>query len=285
MEECCSFRSERRFLSEIRLFFAFCMGLLPFCSSPEGTSDAPPPAVIAHRGASALAPENTVPAVEAAWEKGADAVELDVRISADEELVVIHDRTTERTTEVKQQVAKTPFDSLKELDAGSWFAPKFANTRIPSLDSMMDHVPADKELLIEFKSGPESIPLLEDLLSEREAIPAFSIISFDPAVLIKAKERLPAIPTYWVLPRVHALTPVLRKGEKAGFDGLNMRKSNFMSGKRIPRIREKGLNLLAWTVNDIDRAVELKRLGVQGIVTDHPGKLRKAFEKMKQKDP
>ena len=118
------------------------------------------PLLIAHRGASALAPENTMAAFRLAVEAGADLVELDVRLSADGHPVVIHDAYLSRTTDGLGPVARTPLAALQRLDAGSWFAPRFAGERIPTLD----------EVLRWAQSCTPPIPLMVELKGGRRAL-------------------------------------------------------------------------------------------------------------------
>lgn len=262
------------------LFFA--STIFACSSSYEPMGHHPPPTLIAHRGASTVAPENTIPAVEAAWDLGADAVEVDVRISGDDRLVVIHDRNTARTTGAHLKVAKSSYEKLKTLDAGSWFDPSFSSARIPLLDEVLDHVPPDKQLLIEFKSGRGSISLLKEVLKQREVIPPFAIISFDRQVVAEAKKELPEIPSYWILSNASPIAPNIRKAKEVELNGLNVKHGNFSSGKRVDKVREEGLHLLSWTVNDPERARELKEMGVQGIITDEVKAVKVALEKEEQ---
>jgi glycerophosphoryl diester phosphodiesterase len=233
-----------------------------------------PPRLIAHRGASAIAPENTLPALQKAWEKGADAVEMDVRLSSDDRIVAIHDRTTGRTCDRDLRVPKTSYDSLRELDAGSWFDPAYEGTRIPLLDSLLDRVPFHKELVIEVKSGRKTIDRLERLLADRESIPRFSLISFDRRVLAKGKELFPKIPAYWVLRRITPLERTIRKGKETGVDGLNIHHGSIKGPEKVERLHEAGFFVLCWTVNDSAKARRLLEWGVDGIVTDEVEKLR-----------
>ncbi|MFB6257528.1 MAG: glycerophosphodiester phosphodiesterase family protein [Flavobacteriales bacterium] len=260
-------------------FFLILVTLMPACSDPYAPKgDRRPPLVVAHRGASAAAPENTIPAVEKAWELGADAVEVDVRVTKDDRIVAIHDRRTGRTTGVDRAVRKLPYDRLAEMDAGSWFGAEFKGTRIPLLDSLMDHIPPDKELFIEVKSGPRTVGLLEGMLAQREVIPRFSIISFDRRVLGKAKERMPLIPTYWVRPKISSLGKLIEKAQASHLNGLNLHQKNFKDGGKVDRIRKAGLHVLSWTVNDRERARELQDMGVGSITTDKPSVIQRALD-------
>ncbi len=267
----------RTVTASILLIIGLMMGTSCSDSSYKPEGHHAPPLLIAHRGASELAPENTIPAVEKAWELGADAVEVDVRLTKDDRIVAIHDRSTGRTSNRKMMVRKTTYDRLAELDAGAWFDPRFEGTRIPLLSEVMDHVPADKELVIEIKSEPRTVELFEAMLDDRRAIPAFSIISFDAEVVKEAKDRFPEIPVYWVIRRAGNLGQKLNRAKRMGINGLNIDHLNFSNGKRVERIRDKGLHVLCWTVNDTARAKKLHDMGVEGLTTDRPQKIREAL--------
>ena len=116
--------------------------------------------IIAHRGASHSAPENTVAAVELAWQRGADAVEFDVWLTADGRIVGLHDETTERTTGKNWTVGKKTFDELRSLDAGSWKGPAWAGEKIPSLAELLATIPEGKRVFIEIKDDVRLVPEL-----------------------------------------------------------------------------------------------------------------------------
>ena len=103
------------------------------------------PLVIAHRGGSVVAPENTLEAFRRAIDSGADAIELDVRLTKDGHLAVIHDRRVDRTTSGTGVIGRLTLAEIKELDAGSWFGPDFKSARVPTLDEVVDE--ADLEFL------------------------------------------------------------------------------------------------------------------------------------------
>lgn len=271
-------------MSNPRLFLALLLSLT-FLShscmenaSDRSKEDRKPPRLIAHRGASKAAPENTLPALDSAWKKGADAVEVDVRLTSDGHIVAIHDRTTTRTSDRKDTVSKTPYDSLARADAGTWFDPEFEGTRIPLLDTVFDHVPFHKELLVEIKSGPETIDQLRKLLSERTSIPAFSLISFDRKVVERAKERFPEIPVYWVVRGGGSWKKLIRKAQALELDGINAHHRSIDERQRVERVHDAGLHLLCWTVNDTVRAKDLQEMGIDGIVTDEVAKMRSVLK-------
>ena len=118
------------------------------------------PLIIAHRGESFNAPENTMAAINLAWERDAEAVEIDVQLSKDNELVVIHDMDTKRLTGIDKKVKDQTLAELKKLDVGSWKDITFKDERIPTLDEVLATVPTGKKLIVEIKSGPEMVLVL-----------------------------------------------------------------------------------------------------------------------------
>jgi len=116
--------------------------------------------IIAHRGASDSAPENTLAAVRGAWAEGADTLEVDVHLTRDGRLAVIHDPDTQRTTGIPRVVAETTLAELQQLDAGRWKDARFAGEQIPALDDVLAIIPPAKRVFIELKSGPEAIDAL-----------------------------------------------------------------------------------------------------------------------------
>jgi glycerophosphoryl diester phosphodiesterase len=119
---------------------------------------APAVEIVAHRGASAAAPENTVAAFRAAWKEGAHAIESDWRLSVDGQVVCMHDATVNRTTNGKGAVDKLSFAELRALDAGQWKGSAWQGERIPTLGEMLALVPRGKRTFIEVKSGPDLVP-------------------------------------------------------------------------------------------------------------------------------
>ena len=116
--------------------------------------------IIAHRGSSFLAPENTRAAAELAWREAADAVEGDFRLTADGQIVCIHDDTLKRTAGVDRRVSDLSLDELRRLDVGSWKGPQFAGQRTATLDEMLATVPRGKRFYVEVKCGAEIVPEL-----------------------------------------------------------------------------------------------------------------------------
>jgi len=252
------------------------------------TLGAAPVEIIAHRGASADAPENTVPAARLAWVQKADAVEIDIHLSKDGEIVVIHDDSTKKTAGKNAKVKDQTFSELQQLDAGSWKGDAWKNTRIPSLNEIIETVPDNKKLVIEIKCGPEVVPYLKAILA-RSALKTHQIviIGFNYETMTLVKKVMPHYQAYWLSsfkqdkktkkwsPGVNEL---IRKANAAGLDGLNLSHNGPMDAKFINKVKAAGLKILVWTVNDPSDAKRLVRDGIQGITTDIPGMLRQKLK-------
>lgn len=245
--------------------------------------------VIAHRGASHLAPENTLASVKLAWELGADTVEVDVRLTKDDRIVAIHDPTTLRTSGIDLEVAATNSSQLRELDVGSHKHADFAGETIPFLEEVLDTVPAGRRLFVEVKSGAEILPILNDTLTRSGKRSQISVIGFDLPTMKAAKEIMPDIPAHWLCDK-KVWTPLggsLPKTARAhGLDGLNVHWSG-ITWRFARAVRKAGLRLYAWTVDSGDEADRLHDLGVNGITTNRPGWLKKRTfaQHPQQEDP
>ena len=161
----------------------------------------PRPLSIAHRGFSACCPENTLAAFRGAIDTGAPMIELDVNLSKDRQLVVIHDETVDRTTNGSGAVNAFTLKQLSRLDAGSWFHPRFAGERIPALDEVLKQVAPRAHINIEIKSHQSTVPGLIgrieqrviNLVSARRVKKRVLISSFDQTVLKRIKQLDPAM--------------------------------------------------------------------------------------------
>ena len=241
--------------------------------------------VIAHRGASADAPENTVAAARLAWEQGADALELDVRLSLDGRPVVIHDPDTKRTTGSDLAVAGTHSWDLRRLDAGRLKGERFAGERIPFLHEMLRTVPPARQVFVEIKSGPETVPVIAGEIRRSGKLAQCVIISFNLDVCAEAKKALPDTPVLWL--RGTAMDPGTKKpvphdpawigtAREKGIDGLDLHWAG-ITPEFAEACARAGMPLYAWTVNDPAEARRLERLGVRGITTDVPARIRQAL--------
>jgi glycerophosphoryl diester phosphodiesterase len=232
------------------------------------------PLIIAHRGASASAPENTSAAFLAALDEGADMVEFDVRWSADGVPVVIHDPTLERTTDGSGEVSALALAGLRSLDAGSWFGPRFSRERVLTLPEALAILGSRLGLNIELCGDvppPAGFAARLLRLAEEARLPEPPLISsFDFALLeaVRAEHSRARIAPLFratdqgILRRALALRP----------DAVHPRR-HLVTPALMRRLRAEGTRVHAWTVNEAAEARRLLRLGVDGIFTDHPGRM------------
>jgi glycerophosphoryl diester phosphodiesterase len=237
--------------------------------------------VIAHRGASHDAPENTLAAVRLAWEQGADACEFDVHLTGDGRLVAIHDADTRRTAGPPGLVVgDSPLAALRTLDVGRWKGEAFAGERVPTLEEMLGTVPAGKRVFVEVKGGPAAVPELCRVLAGSGLDPGRTVvIAFDPAVVSAVKQARPDVPACWLLDlagRVPAapVADLIARAQELRADGLDVSARPGLDAAFAGAVRRAGLGLFVWTVNHPVEATRLVGLGVDGITTDRPAWLR-----------
>jgi glycerophosphoryl diester phosphodiesterase len=238
--------------------------------------------IIAHRGASHDFPENTVAAFQRAWQDGADAVEIDIYLTKDGKIAVIHDKTTKRTTGVALKIADSTLAELQQLDAGTWKGAAWKGERIPTLAQAIATVPSGKRLFIEIKCGPEVLPELGRVIKESGRPAAeLVLIGFNYETMQQAKEQFPQLTVYWVgaskkraKGKIPSIDELISEAKAAHLDGLDLSYHFVLDRAAIARVHQAGLKLFIWTVNDAHVAQALVALGVDGITTDRAGWLR-----------
>jgi glycerophosphoryl diester phosphodiesterase len=241
--------------------------------------------IVAHRGASYDAPENTLASVHLGWQQDADAVEIDIRLSSDDRIVAFHDKTTKRTAGGEDiPVSRRTFADLRRLDAGSWKDAKYAGERIPTLGEILQTIPDGKRLFIEIKTGPEILPELERVLDAAGKRPEQTpLISFSYETMEAAKRRFPELKVYWIVEveqdeSTGRWTPTAEelaaKAKRAGLDGIDFGNSPAVGEEFVRTLRDAGMEVYVWTVNDPEQAGRFRDIGVMGITTDRPGWLR-----------
>jgi glycerophosphoryl diester phosphodiesterase len=233
---------------------------------------------IAHRGASHDAPENTVASARLAWEQGADAVEIDVYLASDNRIVVIHDKDTKRVSGGRHMVIKnTPSLVLRDLDAGSWKDPKFKGEKIPYIEEIIATVPEGKMLVVEVKCGSEIIPHMERVLNKNPKKDQIIFISFGWETIVDLKKAFPGNKSYWLSGSKQEIKKRMEEILPAGLDGINLNYS-VIDEELVKEVRDKGFDVLAWTVNDPEEARRLHKLGITHITTDRPQWLKEQAE-------
>jgi len=260
------------------------MALIAAGGTAKGTE------IIAHRGASYDAPENTLPAVKLGWEQNADAVEVDVHLSKDGRIVVMHDYDTARTAGDPRKIAEQAFEDLRRLDAGRWKDQKWAGTKIPALEEVIATIPPGrKKLFIEVKCGEEIVPELKRVVERSGKEKQLVVIAFSYEVARSVKKEMPYLPVYWLYSfREQDGRPVLTheallaRVKEAGLDGLDVFYRGPLTKEFMNQLRAANLGLYVYTVNDPDDARRLAALGVTGITTDRPAYLRDALSSAPQ---
>jgi glycerophosphoryl diester phosphodiesterase len=233
--------------------------------------------VIGHRGASREAPENTLASFRLAFEQGADGIEADFRLTADGEIVCLHDDATGRTAGVDLRVAESGWAELQALEVGSWKGEAWRGERIPSLKQVLDILPADRCIFIELKSGAGIIPRLAATLAASGVAPQrIRLLAFSAELIRSLKERLPGYRCCWLTDYRWRASwhpsqqQVLDTLKSCGADGLASRARSILDPSFVAALREESLEIHVWTVDAAAEARRLAELGVDSIMTNRP---------------
>lgn len=246
--------------------------------------------IVAHRGASFDAPENTLAAFNEAWEQAADGIEGDFYYTSDKHIVCIHDKDTERTAGIKLPIGKSSLAELKKLDYGKWKGRIFEGQPIPTFAEVAAAVPSGKTFVIELKTGPEIVTLLKhELARTRLDAEQLLIIAFDSQTIAESKKQLPNIRAHWLTgykqdkltrkwkPTAEEICRTLRE---CSADGLGMQAERAVVNKRfIAELTAGGMREFhVWTVDDPQDARYFRELGAVGITTNRPALIRSSIE-------
>ncbi len=237
--------------------------------------------IIAHRGASFMAPENTLASVKLGYAEGADAVEIDIHLSSDQRVMVIHDKDTKRTARGNNKLIKeTDAANLRQLEVGSWKDSRYRGEKIPFLEEVLALVPEDKKLVIELKTGPEILPALQDIVDKSGVKDRLIFISFNKESILQVKQLFPAIPAYWLLHSwaEHSVDQAIAIAKKGGLEGLNVNHM-LVTDQFMEKMNSHSLKVYVYTVNDAQAGKALAAQGVKGITTDRPQWLRAQLAK------
>lgn len=232
------------------------------------------PVVIAHRGASFYAPENTLPAFELAHQQGAQAVELDVKLTLDGHIIAMHDASVDRTTDGEGRVSALRWDEITRLDAGAWKGDLYKGTPVPRLSNLLESL-ADRLLfnieLTNYTTPFDQLPeRVAQLVGEMSLGHRVLFSSFNPWSLLRVRRRAAEVPIGLL---VHDRQPRLSRWLFSRWvphhawhpsDGL------IHSGTLVGRVQQSGKAVNVWTVNQPDRMQKLLEWGVDGIMTDDP---------------
>ena len=251
--------------------------------------------VIAHRGASDRAPENTLPAFAAALALGVDVVELDYRHSADGVPVVFHDELLDKTTDACQRwgdrhhpIVDEPLADLAQLDAGSWFDPSFAGTRIPTLEQAVRLVCPKAILAIERKAGDAGTLLR--LMHAQNALDRVVVMAFDWEFLAECKRSAPALVTVALGDEEFGDESLSRAASiGAAVVGWDKRllgpDSRLLAADAVAAAHRHGLRLWAWTVDDRREMRTLFAASIDGLITNRADLALEAREQARGQGP
>lgn len=225
---------------------------------------------IAHRGASRIAPENTLAAFKEAIEIGVDAVELDLQGTADEQVVVIHDASLDRTTDQSGQIKETSLETIKQADAGTWFDPKFAGESVPTLAEALVSIADNAIALLEIKDVSITKSVVR-IVQNMDMVEQSVIISFHSSAIQTVRSLEPRLPTGYIIGSKENIEPI-QLCQQLGLLGSSLLNVDhrLVTEDFIYEIRRRGITLWCWTVDDIDRMRELQELGIQGITSNRP---------------
>jgi glycerophosphoryl diester phosphodiesterase len=243
------------------------------------------PMIVAHRGASRDAPENTIPAFELAWRQGADAIEGDFRLTQDGHIVCIHDKDTRRVANTNLVIQQSTLAEVRRVCVGGRHGEAFKNTVIPTLAEVLATVPAGKRIYIEIKCGTEIVPaLLDGIATSRLTRDQIVLIAFNKEVLAKLKSAAPHYNVYWLCdfkkdaagfpqPSLDTILKTLRDIKADGFSSGK----DLVSEEMVRGVMEHGYEYHVWTVDDVATARRFKRWGAKSITTNIPGCIREGL--------
>lgn len=263
----------------ISIFFLFTVLTMSSCADEkEGRNNSETDKkieIIAHRGDSYFAPENTMAAVHSAWEKNTDAVEVDVYLSKDNRVVVIHDATTARTGDKDLVIKQTSSEALRKVDVGSFKGAEFEGEQIPFLEEVIASVPPGKRLFIEIKGTGEAVPFIKELVVESGKQDQMVIIGFNLQTVTAAKEIMPQIPVFWLhsAPKDKENNPlpvpldIIATAKEHNLDGVNINYKG-ITKEFVEECRKKDQQVYVWTVDNKSDIKHVARLGVDGITTN-----------------
>ena len=273
----------------LSLSLCLCLFVLPFnlekaWGSSSHSLDTQKVEVIAHRGFSSKAPENTIAALKKASDSGVSHIEIDVQLSKDGEVILLHDSSLDRTTNGYGKVALKTLKDLKELDAGSWFSSRFKGEKIPTLKEVLEWLPQeDLTLIIEVKSTKNTFGIeskIASLVKESGKSDQVWLKSFDKAVLHKFQKLTPKIPKVFVFV-AHTETLGITLGTSLDWSDLfkELKSINvtylqphsfFLTKSLSKKLKSQGFKLIAWGVNSKRRLNQMVERNVDLIETDYP---------------
>ncbi|WP_195694613.1 glycerophosphodiester phosphodiesterase [Priestia megaterium] len=266
----------KKLLAGAGLAFTLLFSPLNQAFAAETTGDLRKVDNVAHRGASAYTPENTIAAFDKAVEMKADYIEIDVQRSKDGKLVVIHDTTVDRTTDGSGKVGNLTFEELGNLDAGGWKGEQFAGAQIPTFDEILDRYHGKIGILIELKA-PELYPGIEENVAkklkernlDKPQNEKIIVQSFNHNSMKKMNKLLPKVPI-GVLTSSSADTTEQALQEFSTYADYFNPSYGIVTPDLVNQVHSLGMKIGSWTVRSQEAANFLLDVGVDAIITDYP---------------
>lgn len=247
----------------------------------------PKPLIIAHRGASKRAPENTMAAFKLAFRKHADAVEVDVRLTKDNIIICHHDDNLMRMTGKDLNISEVTYNQIKDLEVGNNFSKALYNAKIPKLEDLLSKVSRRKKIFIEIKTGIEIIsPLEKTIIESKVKLNNLTLISFNTEVIRLFKECFPTVKTLLLVNLKNSdysingeidSEKILKVLKDINTNGISCKSNSTVNKDLVAKIVEEGYEFHVWTVDSKEKAIELKNMGVHSITTNYPKRIRKAI--------
>lgn len=235
------------------------------------------PEITSHRGDSVSAPENTIPAFESAIHNMADYAELDVHLTKDGVVVVMHDESLKRTTGLNKDIWQTTYDEIKHLDAGSWFGKAFKGTRVPTLDEVIKCCKGKIKLNIELKPDKHA-PGLEEatlkVINDNQFMDQCVLTSLTYQSLVKVKKLEPKIKTGYILSVAYGDFYDLPYLDFFSVD------ASFVTNQMVEDLYLRGKEIHVWTVNKENNLEKMAKMYVDNVITDDPVKAREIIYEM-----
>ncbi|MBP7142276.1 MAG: hypothetical protein KBA71_10245 [Opitutaceae bacterium] len=235
-----------------------------------------PVLMVAHRGESHLAPENTLAAFNLAWARGVPAIEFDCFLTTDKRIIVIHDGNAKRTGGADLVIGETSSQELRKLDVGRWKGEAFTGEKMPFIEEVLATIPEHGIAYCEVKCGPEILPLLREAIDRSGKRSRITIISFKLDVCAGAKKLMPDLPVFLLKapdkdPKSGASLPyddsLIQTCLSHHLDGLDLQYEK-ITRALVGKSHAAGLKLIAWTCDDVDVARRLVADRVDGITTN-----------------
>jgi len=233
---------------------------------------------VGHRGASYLAPENTLASIRLAWELGADGAECDVMLTSDQKVVLFHDNNTKKLTGQSFTIKEATWEELKQLVVipRKTNYPEYTHETIPLLEDVLASIPEDRMLVIEIKTGPEILPFLQEVLAQHWKRGKISFIAFDFETIKQTKALYPEVPCYYLSSFKPDFNNHFDAIVESQLDGVDLRYT-IIDPELVQKCNAAGLDVWCWTVNDPEVALQMRDFGVTAVTTDRPAWLKSSM--------